>query len=395
MNMMHIAMLVHNITWKGGAFYRAFGFARNLAALGHDVSVLAISPKRRTGVLETCHEGVRIVETPDLTVGMLRSGWDPWDALWRTVYLRKTSCDIVHCVDTRPAVILPALWSRRSMGARLVTDWTDWFSRGGVSLERPGVPVIAKGIMAPIETYFEESFHRSASGVIAISRMLYDRALSLGVPSEKAVLIRPGCDTRSLHCVDVRECRRELGLDPHSPIVGFMGALAPRDGDLLLSSMRLVSKSVPGASLLLIGNHRFALTPEHRESVRIMETAFVPMEKVASYLGACDVLALPMADSLANRARWPSKINDYLAVGRPVVMTTVGDAAPLLVESHAGLAVRPDPKEFAQGVLSVIENRYLGGALGNAARRLAENELSWTRSVDALDDFYHKVLQSS
>lgn len=391
---MHITMLVHNIAWKGGNFYLGYNFARQLAARGHQVIVLAIAPKQRVRFSETYHDGVLVVEAPDISMGILRSGWDLLDTVKRYRYLKGKDCDIVHCVDTRPAVILPALWAHEKMGAKLITGWNDWFGRGGVSRERPGVPFIMKTLFEPVETFFEEGFHKYADGTITISTQLFDRAIKLGLPEGRLTLIRPGCDTESLRPLDKKECRRELGLEESTPIVGFLGALAPQDGELLIKTMNCLLVNLPTASLLLVGNHRLSLTQVEKKSTNIIETSFVPFEKMGQYLNACDVLVLPLADTLANRARWPSKINDYLAVGRPVVATDSGDITEIITKHRVGMVVSHDPERFAEALLFILSNPEACREMGNNARKLAEGELSWSKSIDLLENFYEKVLSS-
>jgi glycosyltransferase involved in cell wall biosynthesis len=392
MSSLDIVMLTHNIAWKGGAFYHAYGFARQLARRGHKVSVVAIAPEARRGFSQVERDGVCVIESPDIMRGLLRSGWDPWDTYNRTAFLRRMRADIVHCVDTRPAVILPALWAHDKMGARLVTDWTDWFGRGGVSAERPGEPALVKRFFTPIENYFEENFHHKAAGTITISTLLLQRAYSMGIPSERLMLIRPGCDVDRLEPRNVLDCRRVLGLDEAVPIVGFLGALALRDDQLLLEAMACVCRHMPQSRLLLIGNHRLALSTEQRQSANVIETSFVPAEKMSLYLGACNLLVLPLANSLANRARWPSKVNDYLSVGRSIVATDVGDVAGLLRQYGVGRITQATAESLGSGLLAVLADKGIQASMGTQARRLAENELSWPVAVDALEKFYQDVL---
>ena len=139
------------------------------------------------------------MESPDLLPGMGRSGWDPWDTLRRTLWLRQQRFDIIHTVDTRPAVCLPALFARRKAGAKWIADWTDWWGRGGATEERKNK--LANTIMGPLEQLFEEKPRPYADGTVVISRALGARAEGLGIPARPSCTCRPGpilrtCDTR-------------------------------------------------------------------------------------------------------------------------------------------------------------------------------------------------------
>lgn len=42
-------------------------------------------------------------------LGKFRTGWDPCDTFFRVAYLINKKYDVVHCVDTRPNVVIPGM----------------------------------------------------------------------------------------------------------------------------------------------------------------------------------------------------------------------------------------------------------------------------------------------
>lgn len=71
-------------------------------------------------------------------MGALRQGWDPVCA-WRRralLFRENKQYDIIHCLDTRLAVVLPALSYARKKQIPIVSDWIDWWGRGGLIKER-------------------------------------------------------------------------------------------------------------------------------------------------------------------------------------------------------------------------------------------------------------------
>ncbi|MCE2923402.1 MAG: glycosyltransferase, partial [Roseomonas sp.] len=68
----------------------------------------------------------------------------------------------------------------------------------------------------------------------------------------------------------------------------------------------------------------------------------------------------------------PNKLMDGLAAGRPVISTAPGDAARLLTEGGAGMAVAPnDAAGLAAALLGLVEDPARRAAMGAAARSLA------------------------
>ena len=92
---------------------------------------MVTSSTQRVGIKVSEFEGMRLVETPDLFRGPLRSGWDPWNTINRIRWLKNERFDLVHAFESRPVVIYPALFACRQ-GASFFMDWADWFGNGGI-----------------------------------------------------------------------------------------------------------------------------------------------------------------------------------------------------------------------------------------------------------------------
>ncbi len=125
---------------------------------------------------------------------------------------------------------------------------------------------------------------------------------------------------------------------------------------------------------------------------RVIITGRLPFEKMLDYLSACDVLALPLSDTITNRGRWPSKVNEYVAVGRPTVACDVGDVAGLLRDHNIGLLVRPDAVEFAARIDELLADPIRAKAMGDRAREIALSTYSQNAVADKLEDFYRKTI---
>lgn len=395
---MRILILNHNVAWKGGGtFFRTYHYGRHLARRGHAVTLLTTSPQARWGFRERVADGgLRMIETPDLLWGMGRSGWDAWNTLNRIAYIWRhhREWDIVHAFDSRPAVVLPALYAQRVHRLPLVMDWCDWWGRGGTNTERPN-PVI-RTVMAPIETFFEEAFRGYPDGTTVLGLPLYQRALRLGVSKERMIELGQGCDLEGIVPLDPVEARRRVGLPENGVYLGYLGVLRHKNLPFLLDIMEIVrARSGQDVKLLLIGNHKVDLTPAWQRGAQayIIETGWIDYEEVAVYLSASDVLLLPLLDTVANNGIWYSKTNDYLAAGRPIVSTRMEVLVDLWERRRPGLlAGKDDPECFAEAVLTLLRDPDLRRELGANARRVAEEEFDWRQLAAKLEGFYEQVL---
>ena len=387
---MNILMLNHNVAWRGGTFFRAYHFGRHLALRDHHVTLVTTSPTNRARFQENNVDGIRVIEAPDLMWGRARSGWDIWNTLRRVGWVERERYDLIHVFDCRPAAVVPALWHRARHGTRLVLDWADWWGRGGTNAERPGR--LLNLAIAPIETFFEEAFRPGADGNTVLSSALYQRALALGVRPDVLMYLMQGSDVERIKPLEQATVRQILGVPGNTMLVGHLGVLQPRDAQFLFAVHSIVQRSYRDHKLVLIGRHRCDLTEYRANPDAWFETGSLFYEQLVHYLAACDILLLPLADTLANRARWPSRVNDYLAAGRPVVATAVGDVAALLADHRAGIVAKPQVEEFSAGVLALLQDREFREESGRRARVLAETKLAWLVITADLESFYSRLL---
>lgn len=391
--LLRILFIVHNMVWRGGGtFYRALHLGRHLVRRGHSVALLAVSLAERLKLRTGQVDGVIIVESPDLLSGSLRSGWDPWNTLRRIHWLVGQRFDLVHAFESRPVVIFPALFARRYSQAPLVMDWCDWFGRGGSVAERPNR--LIRQILNPAETFFEESFRTKANGTTVINSQLRDRAIQLGVREETILLLPQGSDVQRIQVLDRFQVRDQLGLPQEKFIIGYLGQTFPADARLLAETFERVISEHADTLLLLIGNRRTDISSLIKTPEAVVETGYLDDELLNQYLGACDLFWLLLQDTLANRGRWPSKINDYMAAGRPTIATAVGDLTQLFQQHDIGRLAQPDPEDIATQTLRFYDDASLHQQCGAIARKVATEQYAWEILTEGLVSFYHKVMAS-
>jgi len=389
---MRVILLNHNVARHGGTFWRVLEIGNALVRAGHEPTIVTTSPRARWQISRTSQLRCEIIEMPALLPGGMRSGFDPVDVARRVHWSAMSAIgqvDVIHAFDCRPNVILPALLLRRRTKAALVIDWADWWGRGGTIDERHLNPLV-RNTVRPIETYFEEAFRTSADATTVISTALAKRAQSLGVKPESITLLPQGCNPEEITPQEMTSSRRACGLPEGAPILGYLGALLRKDADLLMTLFVQVRERLPDARLLLIGNPRTHLPARDG----IIEVGFVSQERLPTYLGSCNLFLLPLTESIANAARWPSKINSYFASGRPVVACPVGDVATTVTRWDAGRLGRPSDGSFQQACYELLADPVEATRLGHNARRLAETTLSWSHIVQQLLLVYASALRN-
>ncbi len=193
-----------------------------------------------------------------------------------------------------------------------------------------------------------------ARGVIAVSHFLAgDLVAALGLTREIDV-INMGVDTERFRPTDRGAARRALGLPEDIHLILAVGGLTERKNPLrLLAAAESLMHDHPGLRLAFVGQGplRDSLQraiDQRGLSDRVILTGAVDNAAVASWMAACDVLALPSTvEPLGVVAL------EALASGRPVVATRVGGTGEVI--GSAGVLVDPtDVEGIARGLAHVL-----------------------------------------
>jgi glycosyltransferase involved in cell wall biosynthesis len=386
-------MITHHPRFKAAG--RSGAMAQSLVRRGHRVTLVVTSDDRRRGTEVSMSSGVRIVEAPDLLWGRLRSGWDLWDLLNRTRFMRRddSQYDLVHCFETRPTTIYPALDLVRKRKLTLVTDWNDWFGRGGIiTVSRPWW---YRALFGRVETYYEEAFRVRAAGLTVISTALARRAAALGVPEDRICYIPGGVIPADVPLRSIEECRTQMGYPADAPILGFASADSHLDLEVVIEALRIVRQTHPNVKLIVSGKASkrvLDLVAASGLQEQVVLTGFVSNDDLAWHMGAANLFLLPFPDTIYNRGRWPNKIGLYMALGRPTVSNATGDIGPLFNRRRIGLVAAWQPEDFAEKILALVANPALAQELGANARRAALTEHNWDNLVTRLERFYEASL---
>lgn len=392
---LNILMISHHRRYR--IITRQHPIAKELVQRGHRVTILLTANTRRTGITETYWDGFRVIEVPDLLWGRLRSGWDPWSVMWRLFYLgkEKEHYDFVHCFETRPATIYPALYYCRREQVPFFTDWIDWIAGDG--LMTTNRPVWYKHLFGWIEGHYEEAFRARAVGLTAISHALIQRAIQLGVKPENILYLTTGTLPDFFQMRSKQEARRRIGLDLDCPVIGFTSSDTYLDMEIIFAALAILVKQIPQIKLMITGQLKpvvLRLAQKYEVENNLILTGFLPYEELPWYLACADLFVLPFPDTVYNRGRWPNKICDYISLGRPTVSNPTGDIQPLFKSPAIGLLADYEPEDFSVKIKCLLDNPELANQLGQNARKFAVNDFNYPNLIGKLEGFYFRILEN-
>ena len=90
------------------------------------------------------------------------------------------------------------------------------------------------------------------------------------------------------------------------------------------------------------------------------------------YLINAKILALARPDNIQGQGGFPTKLGEYLATGKPVVVTTVGELKEYLIDNtNAFLAVPDSALSFAEKMKTALDNYEKAKQVGIEGQKLA------------------------
>ncbi len=190
----------------------------------------------------------------------------------------------------------------------------------------------------------------------------------------------PGADD------EARRWRKEIGIPENSPVVLFAGKLeAKKAPDVLLDAfLRLENRNT---HLVVVGSGPLEekLRARSKDHPRVHFLGFQNQSRMPVVYRLGDVFVLP---SRGPGETWGLAVNEAMACGRPVVVSSNVGCAPDLVDEANGAVVPPDNadalREALENVLSDSEQRRRMG------ERSAERIQNWSideaaaRTVEAV-----------
>ncbi|MGB9872984.1 MAG: glycosyltransferase, partial [Anaerolineae bacterium] len=352
---MRLLFLNHNYRYLG-TYERAFHIARTLARRGHSVTLMTVSRQHRWKPTWSIASGVRIAEMPNLGQNYSGEGYGPLDNLLRCLHALIHRYDIIQMFDHKPNASF-AGFVGRLRGAKLIADWADWWGGpGGINdVPKRRVPAVGK-----FEEWWEVKTKLLADGVVTISTVLKQRALDIGCPSDLVIHIPNGCATDLIRPIPLPEARQRLGVPVDRQIIGFLG-MGQGDMEIVMPALQ----KLPGTWFMVIGpKNQRVLHQAHSFGIadRLWQTDFVPDEELLWYLACADAMCLPLSDRAANRGRLPGKLMYYMAAGRPVVASPIGDVKTIVETYQVGLLARDE--EFADALHRLLNDDALREELG-------------------------------
>ena len=183
-----------------------------------------------------------------------------------------------------------------------------------------------------------------------------------------------------------------------APLALFAASPAYRtSAEFILDAMRHVWARHPTCRLAITGidpdNEKGSwLRDLHAASgrdERVELRGQLPRAELLDLYGEASVLLAPLFEDTQSVARFPTKIGEYLAAGRPVVTSAVGEIPRFFDDGVNALIAAPDDAAaYAEKLIQALADPEAAAAIGRAGRRLCEATFDYRAHGAALSEFF-------
>jgi len=194
-----------------------------------------------------------------------------------------------------------------------------------------------------------------SNAIVAQSEGIHAALIARGVPSEKLITIRNWADS------EPGQAGPAPALVPQRFVVVYGGnlGLAQGLGTVIEAAVRLRDHR-PDVLIRLYGDGVEASALKAQAvALDLRNLEFHPRigkDEINAVFARADALLVHLADHPLFDITLPSKVQAYLAMGRPIAAGLSGEAARLLVESEAALVAPPgDPARLANAIAALAD----------------------------------------
>lgn len=374
-------ILFHDFT--SNSAYHVHSFANSLSELGCSCAVVVPDAKHTIEAIGTAprythHEFADFDRAPPL----FPNGRGP---------------DIVHCWTPREAVRrfyerTPYLHAAKLFIHLEDNEWevaarTLNRSLGNLDLQTLDA-LIAPNLSHPIRA---RQFMERAHGVTVLMEKLKEMAPA-GKP---AVEIWPSADAALYGPRPINwDGRERLGIARETTVIVYTGnvhAANATEVKSLYLAVAMLNREGHPALLIRTGRDFCPFLGDdagwaHKATI---ELGFVERKALAGILAMANLFVQPGRPGLFNDYRFPSKIPEFCAIGRPVILPASNIGLAMRHLEDAYIVPQATATAIVEAVQNIRANSELEQRLAAGAERFFTAKLCWRRSASKLLDFYH------
>ena len=400
----------------GAPSARAAELSRHWARDGHDVTVLTGFPNHPTGVVapeyrrklrrlvmrETV-DGVNVVRTwllplPNRKAHERMLNYSSFCLSAAATGLMTSTPDVLIATSPQLLVGLSGWWLARCKRVPLVFEVRDLWPE---SLAAVGMGS-SDGLMHHSLAKIAGFLYRHSDRIVVVTPAFEEHLVNhWKVPRGKIAVVENGVETDlfSPQSTDAN-LRRELGIEDRF-VVSYIGTLGMAHGlETLVEAATQLQVVSPEVLFLLVGEgadkERIIALAASRGLTNFRFVDQQPRERIPSYICASDACLVLLKKTDLFKTVIPTKMLEFMACARPVILGVDGQAREIVEEAKAGIFTEPEsPSDLVAAIQRLAQNPALREQMGRGGRRHILARYSRGRTAETYIDVLNALLKGT
>lgn len=296
---------------------------------------------------------------------------------------------------------LPALMAARRLGLPFIYEVRGFWEITQASRD----PAFLNSVRYNNAVALETLTAQEADRVMTLNQPMAEELVRRGVARDKIALIPNACDPEKYAPRNRdSDLARRLGIDPQTPVIGFVGSFTIYEGlDDLVLACGILRRRGLDFKLVLVGDeviynrlqrplmpHLRALVTQGKLEGHVHFTGRVPSVDVPQWYSLIDIAPFARKPLTVSELVPPLKPVEAMAMSKAVLVSDVGALRDFILDGQTGLIFpKGDIAAFADMLERVLRDAALRQALGERARDWVVAQRSWA----AVAQNFHRVLE--
>ena len=383
-------LFVHHKDFTTGSATQVFGLANSLNKLGCDCLVAVPNNKHTLSALGEAH--FRAVEFEEVRKQGLSfrdgrgpdivHGWTPREIVRRFCRLLRNQHSFLQFVHLEN------------------NEWSNTAKTLGRQLgELQTMAISDLDCLIPADLSHPQraaTFLEEADGITLVIEPLRE----LAPASVPAIELWPSADPNLFfpRTIDTA-LRSKYRIALNSTVLGYAGDTHPANANEVRSlylAVAILNREGHPTTLVRAGRDTcpFLGPDDSWARLHAVELGYLPHKQIPDVLGLADILVQPGAPNDCNDYRFPTKVPEYLALGRPVVLPATSIALHMRHLQDAYIVPKLDALAIVDAVRTITADVALYRQLASGARAFLDKRLSRNASSRSLFDFYRTISEA-
>ncbi len=173
--------------------------------------------------------------------------------------------------------------------------------------------------------------------------------------------------------------------------------------DMLIEAFAIVNKRFPNSRLIFVGDSDIAgdkeFLEEKAKQLRLLDkiefTGMIPMPDAHNRVSKAAICLSPFYPTKILLSTSPTKISEYMALGRPVIASMHPEQKTIIDESGAGLCVEWSVMEFADAMIDMLDDPSKTEEMASRGRSYVRDNRTYPIIAQNLASRYQALMDDS